>query len=66
MGYRQLTRGERYVMANMLRQGYSYREIAQALDRSAATISRERRRNACPYDGGYRAEKADSRAMSRR
>lgn len=66
MGYRQLTRGERYVMARMLRQGYSYREIARVLDRSAATISRERRRNACPYDGGYRAEKADSRAMSRR
>lgn len=66
MGYRQLTRGERYVMANMLRQGRSYREIAQALDRAVSTISRERQRNACPYDGGYRAEKADSRAMSRR
>lgn len=53
-------------MARMLRQGYSYREIARVLDRSVATISRERQRNACPYDGGYRAEKADSRAMSRR
>jgi len=46
MGYRQLTQGERYVMANMMHQGYSYREIGRALDRSVSTISRERTRNA--------------------
>ena len=66
MEYRQLTQGERYVMARMMHQRYSYREIARVLDRSPSTISRERRRNACLHDGGYRAEKADSRAMARR
>ena len=58
MGYRQLTQGERYVMANMLRHGYSCRAIALALDRSVSTISRERRHNATRHDGHYRAQKA--------
>jgi transposase, IS30 family len=66
MGYRQLTQGERYVMANMLRQGCSQSAIALALDRSASTISRERRRNATRHDGHYRAQRAHEYAMSRR
>ena len=66
MEYRQPTQDERYVMARMMHQGYSHRSIAAVLDRSPATISRERRRNACPHDGGYRAEKAQSRATARR
>jgi len=53
-------------MANMMHQGYSYREIAQALDRSVSTISRERIRNATTHDGRYRADKAHQYAMARR
>lgn len=44
----------------------SPRQVAQALDRSTATISRERERNRCEYDGCHRAEKAHERALSRR
>jgi IS30 family transposase len=66
MGYRQLSRDERYVMANMLRQRYSHRVIAKVLDRSPSTISRERKRNASSCDGGYRVEKAQEHAMARR
>lgn len=66
MGYSQLTHGERYAMANMLHQGYSYRAIGLVLGRSTSTISRERRRNATAHDGNYRAEKAQQYAMARR
>jgi IS30 family transposase len=66
MEYRQLAQGERYVMARMIRQGYSYRAIAAVLDRSASTITRERKRNATHHDGHYRAEKAHQYAMARR
>jgi len=66
MEYSQLTHSERYAMANMLQQGYSLRAIARALGRSAATISRERWRNATAHDGRYRAEKAQQYALARR
>lgn len=66
MQYSQLTHGERYAMANMLQQGYSFRAIARVLGRSAATISRERRRNATTHDGRYRADKAQQYALARR
>ena len=64
--YRQLTHGERYAMANMLHQGYSYRAIARVLGRAVSTISRERCRNATRHDGAYRAEKAQQYAVARR
>ncbi len=66
MAYRQLTHGERYAMANMLHQGYSYRSIALVLGRATSTITREHRRNATTHDGHYRAEKAQQYAMARR
>lgn len=66
MVYSQLAQGERYAMANMLQSGYSCREIARVLGRSASTISRERRRNATTHDGAYRPEKAQQYAMARR
>jgi len=66
MEYCQLAQGERYAMANMMRRGYSYREIARILGRSVSTISRERRRNLTQHDGHYRAEKAHQYAMARR
>jgi len=66
MQYSQLAQGERYVMARMIRQGYSYRAMAGVLGRSVSTISRERKRNATRHDGHYRAEKAHQYAMARR
>jgi transposase, IS30 family len=66
MEYCQLAQDERYVMARMMHQGYSYRVIAKVLDRSVSTISRERRRNLTRHDGHYRAEKAHQYAMARR
>lgn len=66
MEYRQLSQDERYVIASMLRDRYSRRQIARALERSVSTISRELKRNRCEYDGSYRAQKAQERAMSRR
>ena len=66
MGYSQLSQDERYVIANMVRQKCSLRQIGLALDRSVATVSRELSRNRCKYDGWYRAEKAHERALSRR
>jgi IS30 family transposase len=46
--------------------GKSVREIGRAVCRSASTISRELRRNACTSDGRYRVEKAHSYAKARR
>ena len=66
MEYCQLAQDERYVMARMMHQGYSYRAIARVLDRSASTVSREKRRNLTGHDGRYRAEKAQQYAMARR
>jgi IS30 family transposase len=66
MEYRQLAQSERYVMARMMHQRYSYRAIAKVLDRSVSTISREKRRNLTRHDGHYRAEKAHQYAMARR
>jgi transposase, IS30 family len=66
MEYCQLVQDERYVMARMIRQSYSYREIARVLGRSVATISRERKRNATRHDGHYRADKAQQYAIARR
>lgn len=53
-------------MANMLRQRFSLRAIALALDRAPSTISRERRRNLTQYDEAYRAERAHQYAIARR
>lgn len=44
--YRQLTEAERYTLSVLKREGRSFRSIAQALQRSPSTISREVRRNA--------------------
>ncbi len=44
--YSQLTEAERYTLSVLKREGRSFRSIAQALQRSPSTISREVRRNA--------------------
>jgi IS30 family transposase len=66
MGYHQLTSRERYLIAEHKSTGRSMREIGRALCRSASTISRELRRNACGSDGRYRVDKAQSYARARR
>jgi IS30 family transposase len=66
MTYQQFTREERYLMAHELSMGSSLRAIAKVLGRSAATISRERRRNARTSDGRYCYDRADSYARTRR
>jgi transposase, IS30 family len=66
MVHEHISRDERYAIAGMRARGHSGREIALCLGRSASAISREVKRNRCPYDGHYRAEKADARAMARR
>jgi transposase, IS30 family len=66
MGYHQLTSRERYLIAEHKSMGKSVREIGRAVCRSASTISRELRRNACTSDGRYRVEKAQSYAKARR
>ena len=66
MTYQQFTREERYLMAHELSMGSSLRGVARTLGRSAATISRERRRNARTSDGRYDFDRADSYARVRR
>jgi len=65
MTYRQITSGERYMLAALRTQGHSASEIARALGRHPSSISREIRRNAC-HDGAYRPSKADRRTRGRR
>ena len=64
--YTQLTTGDRYTIAALRRQGLRNAEIARHLGRHRSTIKREIDRNHCRLDGGYRAEKADSRTRGRR
>lgn len=65
MTYRQITSGERYMLAALRTQGCSASEIARVLGRHPSSISREIRRNCC-NDGAYRPSKADRRTRGRR
>ena len=65
MTYRQITSGERYMLAALRTQGRNASEIARALGRHPSSISREIRRNGC-NDGAYRPSKADRRTRGRR
>jgi IS30 family transposase len=64
--YRQITLDERYTLGVLRQLGYGAAGIARALGRHRSTVSREVRRNATRYDGGYRPELADGYARSRR
>ena len=48
MSYKHLTIEERSCLREYYKKGYSYREIAKMMGRSASTVSRELRRN-CTY-----------------
>ncbi len=65
MKYRQITSGERYMLAALRKQGSSAAAIARQLGRHPSTIAREIRRNQC-NDGAYRPSKADRRTRGRR
>ncbi len=64
MSCRQLTESERYQIYVMKKAGYSQNAIADHLDRSPSTISRELYRNAGPR--GYRPGNAHQRCTTRR
>ena len=63
--YRQITSGERYVIAALRKRKLSLSEIARHMGRSPSTISREIRRN-LSTQGRYSPPKADSYAVARR
>lgn len=65
--YRQLTSNERYILAHLKKQGFSFAAIARQLGRHKSTISREIKRNSCWItDGSYRPSKAERRTRTRR
>lgn len=64
MLYTHLTLDERIFLHDCKKQGLSIRKIAEYMDRSPSTISRELRRN--KSKNGYRAKKADQLAKDRR
>ena len=65
MSYEHLSMDERKVIFRMKTQGYPQAEIARCLGRSASTVSRELRRNAC-CEGGYFPSTAEAKANARR
>jgi len=67
--YQHLSLTERIDLYRMHREGKSLRAIAQALGRSAATVSREFQRNSQPtkvWAGGYEPARAQQLAARRR
>ena len=62
---RYLSHNERVVIADLHRAGFSSRAIAQQVQRSPSTVSRELARNSAP-DGRYGAASAQQRAAGRR
>jgi IS30 family transposase len=64
--YKHLSKEERDFITVLKAQGYSMREIGEAIGRDKATISRELRRNApAVYKGYYLSHKAQDRAQHR-
>lgn len=64
--YSQLSQEERYTIAFLLRRHNKPSQIARELGRHRSTICREIDRNKRAYDGGYRAEQAQSYYQGRR
>ena len=62
---RYLSLLERQRIATLRRDGLGVRQIAEQLDRSPSTISRELRRNTAVYDRGYDGDLAHARARQR-
>lgn len=66
MTYRQLTSGERYMLAALRKQGLNQSQVATALGRHRSTVCRELLRNSTRADGRYRASTAQERTNGRR
>lgn len=68
MRYHQITREERYTLAQwrMQQPRLSNAEIARRMDRHPSTIGRELRRNCSTSDGAYRASQAQEHRNGRR
>jgi IS30 family transposase len=64
MKYQQLTEGQRYQIALLYGESFSYRDIALRVGISKSTVSRELRRNATPE--GYTPENAQRLCEQRR
>ena len=62
--YKQLNQGQRYQIEILLKAGHTQKEIAQQLNVSSATISREIKRN--KGKRGYRPKQAQIKADKRR
>ena len=62
--YCQVSPEERYEMARLQREGYSKRQIATSLDRSASTVTRELKRNSSKTKG-YVPDYAQQQARAR-
>jgi IS30 family transposase len=66
MNYRQLNLEERSALAALRTTGVGLGAIARHLGRHRSTVWRELQRNRAPYDGWYRAGRAEERAVARR
>ena len=64
MGYAQLIDIERLAIADYLKQGKSYSEIARLIERNVSTVSREIKRNS--RNGVYNPAIAQERANVRK
>ena len=63
MEYKHLTAEERYQINDLLREGFKQNKIAQLLNRSESTLSRELRRN--KGERGWRPRQANLKAQER-
>ena len=66
MKYVQFNAEERSALAALRTAGLPRAEIALQLGRHRSTVYRELKRNASPYDGWYRAGRAQERTVARR
>jgi IS30 family transposase len=66
MSFQHLSASERAVLAHLHSTGVSQREVARQLGRHSSTISRELRRGKPTARCGYRADRAQDLASSRR
>ena len=66
MRYQQITSEERCTLATLRKQHRSNSAIARIMGRHPSTITRELKRNCCPYDRGYRHLRAQEISDVRR